>query len=300
MSLWQKKSKPKPFHIKPFLLYSMCLCKKQPKPPFMKKLFFLIAAVCLAVPYAVAQHPLVGTWEMISVKGIGADGERFSLDTTAVREIKIITPTHYILIAWDVEGDSLIFNRTMGGQARIDGKKYIEVPMQASVQIFENVSADFSWDLKGDIFTQSGTIVRPDGKKVVLEALVFRRVKVIKPQKNPAEGSWNQISSSFTTRDGVVHSTFGQSDKGMLIVTPTHWMRMDHKNKKFAGALFGTYTLKGNTVVAYTDFSTYPFKKGEPVEFTQKVQGNKVDITGKGMTSDGEEAMFSDTFEKAK
>ena len=56
-----------------------------------------------------AQHPLVGTWEMVTIKGIDANGEKFSSDTSAIREIKIITPTHYMLIAQDVEGDSLVF-----------------------------------------------------------------------------------------------------------------------------------------------------------------------------------------------
>ena len=78
----------------------------------MKTPFALVAFLCGLALSAVAQHPLVGTWNMISVKGIDADGNRFFLDTTSVKETKIITPTHYMLIAWDVESDSLIFNRT--------------------------------------------------------------------------------------------------------------------------------------------------------------------------------------------
>ncbi|HET9486061.1 MAG TPA: hypothetical protein VFO54_01430, partial [Chryseosolibacter sp.] len=129
----------------------------------------LILFVCLVGHHVSAQHALVGTWEMLSGKGINADGEPFSIDTTTVKETKIITPTHYMLIAWDVDKDSLMFNRTMAGEVRLEDDKYIEIPTQASVQIFENVKADFTWKLDGDIFTQSGTIVRPDGKTVVLE-----------------------------------------------------------------------------------------------------------------------------------
>src|SRR5688572_10258404 len=72
------------------------------------------------------QHPLIGTWEMISIKGLNASGEYFSDDTTTVREIKIITPTHYMLIAHDVEGDSLVFNRCYAGSIKLDGNKYNE------------------------------------------------------------------------------------------------------------------------------------------------------------------------------
>lgn len=130
----------------------------------MRTVIFLILTVYLTGVEVAGQHPLVGTWEMISVKGISADGEPFFFDTTSVRETKIITPTHYMLIAWDVDEDSLMFNRTMAGQVSLDGNKYIEVPTQASVQIFENVQVDFFWKLEGNLFTQSGTIIRPDGK----------------------------------------------------------------------------------------------------------------------------------------
>ena len=122
-----------------------------------------------------AQHALVGTWDMVSIKGINADGQEFSIDTTTVRETKIITPTHYILIAMDVRGDSLVFNRSYAGTIRLDGNKYNEMPLQASVQIFDNVKTDFTWKVEGDIFTQSGTFTRPDGKKIVLHAMVFKR-----------------------------------------------------------------------------------------------------------------------------
>ena len=266
----------------------------------MKHTFFLIIMFYLTHVPVAAQHPLVGTWEMISVKGVGADGEPFFLDTTSVRETKIITPTHYMLIAWDVGEDSLIFNRTMAGQVRLEKEKYIEIPTHASVQIFENVKVDFTWKLEGDIFTQSGTIVRPDGKLIVLEALIFQRVTDVKAQKNPAIGSWNQLSANYTTPDGKSNSTFNGSDTRLLIVTPTHWMRMDHKNKKFDGVLYGTYTSDGDAVITNQDFSSYPFKQDERSKFTQKVKGNQIHIISAGKTPDGKPATFYDIFEKAQ
>ncbi|HEY9490134.1 MAG TPA: hypothetical protein VIQ51_17480, partial [Chryseosolibacter sp.] len=71
----------------------------------MKATIFLVVSL-LTVQQATAQHPLIGTWEMISVKGLDADGAPFFMDTTLARETKIITPTHYMLIAWDVDKDS--------------------------------------------------------------------------------------------------------------------------------------------------------------------------------------------------
>ena len=265
----------------------------------MKVTIFLVIAVSLTGVEAIAQHPLVGTWEMISVKGIGADGEAFFLDTTSVRETKIITPTHYMLIAWDVDDDSLMFNRTMTGQVRLEGRKYIEVPSHASVQIFENLKVDFAWQLEGDIFTQSGTIVRPDGKTVVLEALKFRRVTDVPAQeKNPAIGTWSQLTGEYQTGDGQTHAAFGESDQRLLIVTPTHWMRMDLKNKKFDGVLFGTYDVEGDTLSTTMNFATYPFKKGEQSKFVQRVTGGKLEISSTGVTPGGQPGTFHHVLEK--
>ena len=266
----------------------------------MKIQIALVALFCSLTLSAVAQHPLVGTWNMISVKGIDADGKPFFLDTTSVKETKIITPTHYMLIAWDVEGDSLIFNRTMAGKVRLEEEKYIEVPMQASVQIFEDVKVDFTWKLEGDIFTQSGTIIRPDGKAVVLEALVFKRANNTESNNNPAVGPWNQVSSYYTTSGGARQSTFSPPDKRLLIITPTHWMRMDHKEKRFHGVFYGTYTREDDKVVTTHEFTNHPFKKGARQQFTQKVKGDKLQLTSTGTIPDGKTATFYDILEKEK
>lgn len=265
----------------------------------MRTVIFLMLTICLAGTEVVAQHPLVGTWEMISVKGIGADGEAFFFDTTAVKETKIITPTHYMLIAWDVDGDSLIFNRTMAGKVSLDGDKYIEIPTQASVQIFDNVKADFFWKLDGDLFTQSGTIIRPDGKKVVLEELIFKRVTDVESaSKNPVIGTWKQISGNHTTAEGNKSSSFGKSDEGILLVTPTHWMRMDHRNQKFQGVLYGTHTVDGVNVVSNIVYSSYPMKESDRFSSMKKVNSKKVQVVSTRMTLEGKPETFYDTFER--
>lgn len=263
----------------------------------MKAAMFVTLCLCSVVADLAAQHPLVGTWEMISVKGIDADGKPFYLDTTAVKETKIITPTHYMLIAWDVEGDSLIFNRTMAGDVRMEGQRYIETPRQASVQIFDNVQANFTWKLEDDVFTQSGTIIRPDGKTVVLEALKFRRVTNLSPQPaNGVIGTWNQVIS----RDGRTIPTASKADRGLLIVTPTHWMRMNHRNAKFEGAAYGIYSVKGPAVLANTKYSTYPMKTGELSELALKENGRNLEITPKRPGAKGESPLAAEVFEKAQ
>ena len=248
---------------------------------------------------AVAQHPLVGTWHMITAKGIGADGEGFFLDTTSVRETKIITPTHYMLIAWDVENDSLIFNRTMGGRVRIEGKKYIETPTQASVQIFDNVNADFEWKRDGEIFTQSGTIVRPDGKKVILEALIFQRETdaATMQAKKSIQGAWTQVTD-VRKSTGINSPSSNESVASLLILTPTHWMRMTHKNQKFDGVMYGGYSPSGGETLGRVIYSTYPMKTGDHVRFAEDGNG-ALEFTWNRETAKGPET-FTDRFAKAR
>lgn len=264
----------------------------------MKTPIYISIVLTVFTLHVAAQHPLVGTWELMSGRGINAEGEPFSFDTTSVKETKIITPTHYMLIAWDVEGDSLIFNRTMAGNFRLEDEKYIETPTQASVQIFDNVRVGFTWKLEGDYFTQSGTLVRPDGKKVVLEALVFRRVKNVKPQNdNPAIGTWRLVTGQYATADGKGNTALNTSGPNLLITTPTHWMQMRHKDKKFDGVRYGTYTMAGDSVYTQLVYSSYPFK-GAGSRLKQSVNGKTLELSTTTKTPDGKPAVSKHLYEK--
>jgi hypothetical protein len=270
------------------------------EPIPMKKISALLVVFVLMCATLRAQHPLVGTWEMVTIKGINANGEKFSSDTSAIREIKIITPTHYMLIAQDVEGDSLVFNRCYAGTVKIDGDSYIEIPMISSVPIFDNVKTDFKWKVVGDRFIQSGTLIRPDGKKVVLDELVFQRVKTPESYpKNPANGAWKLLTSKYTTADGTNHSETNEAITALQILTPTHWMYVSSKNKQFEHAMGGSYTMKGGKSSPSLDVASFPKKLWGKTEWTQKVEGNKLRITGVSVFPDGKKFTWEDYFEKA-
>jgi hypothetical protein len=193
--------------------------------------FFLFYLLLLSSYAASGQHPLIGTWEMVSIAGVNVDGERFNRDTTTIREIKIITPTHYILIAQDGENGVWKFNRCYAGKTKIEGSKYYEIPLLSSNQIYDNVTTDFEWKIDGNEFIQSGSITRPDGKKIILDKFVFRRSKIPPVADKKFVGTW-QVEQT-----GV---------KSILIVTATHWMCIEQRNQKFSRALGGVYNVKGN------------------------------------------------------
>jgi hypothetical protein len=271
------------------------------EPMSMKKFSAFLIFSIVTCATLVAQHPLVGTWEMVTIKGIDANGEKFSSDTSTIREIKIITPTHYMLIAQDVEGDSLVFNRCYAGAVKIDGDSYNEIPIVSSVPIFDNLKTDFKWKVVGDRFIQSGTLIRPDGKKVVLDELVFRRIKSAESQpNNPSNGAWRLLSTKYTRADGTNHAETSETVTALQIMTPTHWMYVSSKNKKFENAMGGTYSLKGGKCYPSLDVASFSKKLWGKTEWTQKVEGDKLRITGVSIFPDGKKFSWEDYFEKAK
>jgi hypothetical protein len=270
------------------------------KPNSMKTFALFVLILCYNLP-GFCQHPLVGTWEMISIKGINADGERFSFDTTTVRETKVITPTHYMLIAHNVEGDSLIFNRSYAGTLRLEGNEYIEEPVISSLPIFDNVKQNFLWKVDGDKFIQSGTFTRPDGKTIILDELVFRKVKhATAYNANPALGVWDQLSSTYVDYNGSKTSHTSETTRRFHIVTPTHWMRISHNNGKFEHAMGGTYSMKNGKTYPVVDYASFPAGNIGKTELTEKIEGDKLFVEGVMTAPDGKIFTWRDVFQKVK
>jgi hypothetical protein len=209
---------------------------------FMKKVLLLLTFSTLILSLQ-GQHPLVGTWEMISISGINADGQNFFLDTSTVKETKIITASNYILIARDKENGSWLFNRCYVGSAKIDGNQYFETPLLSSLRIFENVTTDFRWKLEGDRFIQSGTITRPDGKTIILKEFIFRRITDVSANGNASfTGTWQLIDQN--------------GRKGFLIITPTHWMGILKSRDQFEKAFGGHHKITGNSAELFMDYTS--------------------------------------------
>jgi hypothetical protein len=227
-----------------------------------KKFFLLLHLLVLSGYVAIGQHPLVGTWEMVSIAGVNVDGEKFNIDTTTTRETKIITPTHYILIASDAENGTWKFNRCYMGKTKISGTKYYEIPVISSNQIYDNVTTDFDWKIDGNKFIQSGSITRPDGKTILLDKFVFKRSEIPTVSDQKFVGSWQ------AEQPGV---------KSILIITTTHWMFIEHQNQKFSKALGGVYNVKGNRAELTVLYGSENEKGGISAEMKgQKINFNNL------------------------
>ena len=258
----------------------------------------LLFIVCIQVT---AQHPLLGTWEMVSVKGINAEGEKFTADTSTIREVKIISSTHYVLIAHDVEGDSLVFNRCYAGTVEFDDEKYNETPLLSSAPIFDNVKTAFTWKVQGDKFIQSGTLIRPDGKKIVIEELIFQRVKPIESfSDNPTIGTWKLVSTTYTRADGTTHSDTQESVNALQFITPTHWMYVSSKGKKFEHAMGGSYAKQGDKYVLNLDYASFSKKLWGKTEMKEKLLGDTLTLTGVSVFPDGKKFTWEDVLQRVK
>ncbi|MEO5599870.1 MAG: hypothetical protein ABIR06_02980 [Cyclobacteriaceae bacterium] len=265
----------------------------------MKKKYLILTGLILSSLQVFAQHPLVGTWQMVSMKGTDFDGKKISLTTSMAREIKIITPTHYMLIAHDVKGDSLVFSRSHAGLMHFKENQFIETQKIASWDNPEPASLPFHWKVEGDKFIQSGKITRADGKTAMLEELVFERIKgKASYPGNPSNGTWDQLSSRYTLGDGKEESHTNKTATRFQIITPTHWIRINHRNNKFESAMAGTYRMEGNKVYSLLEQASYPIKEGEKFEFTQRVEGDKLYISGKAVLQDGNTLIWDDVFQK--
>jgi hypothetical protein len=230
------------------------------------------------------QNPLVGTWET---------------KTDSTRSIKIITPTHWVVFTDAPSGDSSRFIRSHGGTYTLAGDKYIEKINIASWPDYGKEKTDFTYQVADGKFHQKGTLTLGDGTVVPIDE-VWQKVSA--PQSypnNPGIGTWNQLSSTYSGADGKEESHTKTTATRFEIITPTHWMRISHRDNKFENAFGGTYTLEGNKMILDPGFSSVPFPKTNKVEITNKVTGDKRYVHGTTTGADGKKVMtWDDAFQK--
>ncbi|MDQ3289740.1 MAG: hypothetical protein M3Q05_00465, partial [Bacteroidota bacterium] len=237
----------------------------------MKNKFLIIAFLFCFSFEIFAQNPLVGTWEVVSLNCTDTNGLKITGDGSQFKETKIITPTHYFLITHRMQGDSLVFDKAIAGTVRVEGNKYIETPLYFSQEGMDKAKTDFTYKLEGDKFIQSGTITYPDGKVASCKELVFQKVKG-ENQKNPAIGTWNNLSSTSVDSKGQKTSHTNATHIRFHTITPTHWMRISYKEDKFEHAMGGTYRMEGNKVYPNFEILSFPTPKELKVEITQRLE----------------------------
>jgi hypothetical protein len=267
----------------------------------MKTRSFLLTTLVMSSVQLFAQLPVVGTWELVSMKGTNFAGEPTFVDASMEKVMKIITPTHYMLIAHNVKGDSLIFNRSHAGDVILNGNKYIETLKTASWDGLIPTTCTFYWKVEGDKLIKYGSIACEDGKTATQEMMVFKRVNgATSYPNNPANGTWDQLSSSFTLPDGKQGSHTRETATRFQIFSPTHWFRMHHRDGKFESVMAGPYTMKGKKLFPELEAASFPINKQDKVELNQRVEGDKLYVSGKLVYQNGKIMTWDDVFQKVE
>jgi hypothetical protein len=248
-------------------------------------LIFIFLLFGWALPLA-GQNPLVGTWERTD---------------NALWSTKIITPTHWMVFLEYKQmpkGDSTKFLAAAGGTYTLTGNKYIEHIQVGSAPDHAKAKTDYTIKAEGDKFYQRGTLTLGNGQVIPIDEVWQKITPAQSYPDNPAIGAWNQLSSSFTDEHGQKGSHTQEKVTRFEIITPSHWMRIGHWDRKFDGAFGGTYTLKGNKMMARIDFSSFPMDTKEVAVLLQKVSGDKRYTQGVLHFPNGKTMTWADVFQK--
>lgn len=246
-----------------------------------------------------AQHPLSGAWEMVSAEGTDFEGKAFSVSTTTNREIKLITPTHFMLISHTVNGDSLIFSRCLAGTVRMDGPRYRETVTTSSWTPPAITGSDCTWKLNGDKFIQAGAIMLNGDRKIELKELVFRRIgdtNAVSPNK--IMGAWNQLSSTYTLFDGTKGSHTYETATRFYVYTPDHWMMIGHRDNKFESAMGGSYSIRENKILVGVEVSSFVIDDPGDIDLTFRIDGDKLYTHGTRTLTDGRVMSWDDVYQR--
>ena len=260
-----------------------------------KSIFFILMLFSSMTTFA--QHPLVGTWEMVSIKGTDIEGK--PLGSANLRITKIITPTHYMVIEHTVRNDSLIFRSASAGTIQLEDNKYSHTSTLSSGAT-TGTKSEYTWKIKGNQLIQTGTITKPDGKKSVLDEVVFKRVGSSGANsKTPIVGTWNQLSSEYTSYDGTKGLDTPNTATKFWLITPTHWMQMAHRDSKFVYVQSGSYIIENDKVIPTATVASFPVNNKTKYNITYRVDENKLYLTGSATREDGKKMTWVDVLEKA-
>jgi hypothetical protein len=246
------------------------------KTPFLITLLLF----CFSLQLFAQQNSLIGTWQKISG------------DT--LQSTKIITPTHWAVFTERLKGDGKEFVRAIAGTYTTTGDKYVEKITIGSVEGGEQAKTDYTYKVAGTTFHQKGNLTIGDTTMKIDEK--WQKVN-LPNQKNPAIGSWNQLTSTGVAPNGEKWSHDNSTHKRFVIITPTHWMVLSTKENKFENTRGGTYAMQGDKMMLKFQMLSYPDDKAQ-VEITQRMESGKLHWSGVVKQSDGKTMTFEDDYEK--
>lgn len=228
-----------------------------------------------------AQHDLIGTWERIN-------------DT--IRSVKIIAPTHWMMYAESINENETEFMWSHGGTYTLNGNNYVENVETASWEDYEDVKTNFTFKIEGTTWYHKGTLTTADGTEVPIDE-VWKKVSTGSSyDNNPSIGVWDQLNSTYSIAEGSKESHTNDTATRFQIITPTHWMRISHREGKFENLMGGSYTFDGDKMYPNFEYSSFPDDEFSEVVIEQKINGDKMYWKGYGISKENEKFTFEDEF----
>jgi hypothetical protein len=115
----------------------------------------------------------VGTWHMISQKVTNPKRKTTKTDMSKLKQVKIISPTHWMFIAENIEDGKKKFKSALGGSYTLNGTKYVE-----AIENNEYIQTDYTLRVKGNKLYMEGSLITPEGEKYILDE-VYQREETI-------------------------------------------------------------------------------------------------------------------------
>jgi hypothetical protein len=125
----------------------------------------------------------VGTWHMISQKVTDPKGKTTKTDMETIKQVKILSPTHWMFISENIKDGKKSFKGANGGSYSLNGTRYVELLENA-----EDVQTDYTLEVKGNKMFMVGSLTTPEGEKIVYDEVYLRETpgtkKLAKMDKN--------------------------------------------------------------------------------------------------------------------
>ncbi|CAN5192650.1 hypothetical protein BH23BAC1_BH23BAC1_38940 [soil metagenome] len=121
------------------------------------------------------ENPLIGAWTLVSSNNTNPEGEYVIFDKSNTRQIKILTPDHFMFITERIENGEKKFASAAGGRYELDGRTYIEYIDYASWEDVRDAKAEFTWRIDNDRWYHTGLIYVSHGENILIEE-VWERV----------------------------------------------------------------------------------------------------------------------------
>ena len=99
------------------------------------------------------KHNLIGSWRLIFSKGKSAS-DSFSVDSANRYQVKVLTPTRFVLTAYSPKGDTLL--GTFEGPITVVGNTYTETIEKSSAKSMLGLTYKYKSAINGNIWRIEG------------------------------------------------------------------------------------------------------------------------------------------------